>query len=126
MLRLMLDQVIDLDVAADLRSKGHDVLVVSEAGMARADDEDIQAFAVRENRIFVTLDDDFGDWAILPLNRHPGVIRLKVEPTDTKSIESVLFPFVAASERRGFSNRLVIVRRDRLRWIRTGSGEVES
>jgi hypothetical protein len=23
----------------------------------------------------------FGDWIVLPLSRHPGVIRLKVDPT---------------------------------------------
>lgn len=125
MLRLLLDQMIDIDVAAHLSERGYDVLVVSEVGMARADDAEILELAIREDRILVTLDDDFGDWAILPLDRHPGVIRAKVEPTDTENIESVLFPFLEASAERDFSNRLLIVRRGRARWIRTGRTDIE-
>ncbi len=94
LLRLLLDQMIDSDVAADLRAVGHDVCCVGEAGMARADDAEVLRFATGETRILVTLDEDFGDWAGLPLDRHPGVIRIKALPTSTEMIESVFFPFL--------------------------------
>ena len=119
-LRLLLDQMIDSDVAADLRAAGHDVCCVGELGMKRADDAEILRLAIRENRILVTLDEHFGDWAVLPLNRHPGVIRIKAEPTTTEMIESVLLPFLAAFGRQEFTDRLVIVRSTGVRWIRTG------
>jgi predicted nuclease of predicted toxin-antitoxin system len=119
-LRLLLDQMIDTDVAADLRAAGHDVCCIGELGMRRADDAEILQLAIQENRILVTLDEDFGDWALLPLSRHPGVIRIKAVPTCTEMIESVLFPFLETCGDREFSDHLVIVRSAGVRWIRTG------
>lgn len=66
-LRLYLDQMFGLDVAAALRREGHDVLRAAETGLARADDALILEKAIREERILVTLDEHFGDWVILPL-----------------------------------------------------------
>jgi len=80
-LKLYLDQMFRLDVAQALRGEGHDVVRASEVGQDRTDDYQILQKAIAENRILVTLDDDFGDWVILPLSKHPGVIRLKVNPT---------------------------------------------
>jgi len=37
---------------------------------------------VDEGRLLGTLDEHFGDWAILPLSAHPGVIRIKASPDD--------------------------------------------
>jgi len=80
-LKLYLDQMFRMDVAQALRDEGHDVVRASEVGQARADDQQILQKAIAENRILVTLDEHFGDWVILPLSRHSGVIRLKVNPT---------------------------------------------
>jgi predicted nuclease of predicted toxin-antitoxin system len=53
---------------------------------ARADDKEIVERAISENRILVTLDQHFGDWAVLPLSHHPGVVRLKVNPTTSENV----------------------------------------
>jgi predicted nuclease of predicted toxin-antitoxin system len=50
--------------------------------------------AITENRILVTLDEHFGDWVILPLSKHPGVIRLKINPTTSKNATNLLTPFL--------------------------------
>ncbi len=50
-LRLLLDQMIDSDVAADLPAAGHDVCCVADVGMKRADDAEILQLAIRENRV---------------------------------------------------------------------------
>lgn len=120
-LRLLLDQMIDVDVGAKLRAAGHDVCTVGELGMARADDGEILEVAIRQRRILVTLDDDFGDWAVLPLADHPGVLRIKANPTTTAMIESVLFSFLRVHAGRQFSNHLVIVSLGGVRWIQTGA-----
>jgi len=73
-LKLYLDQMFRLDVAQALRERGYDVVRASETGQARADDKQILERAIEDNRILVTLDEHFGDWTILPLSRHPGVI----------------------------------------------------
>jgi len=119
MLRLLLDQMIDGEVAETLRDGGYDVIRVSAIGMSRADDSEILQQAIRDNRILITLDEHFGDWCVLPLSQHPGVIRIKANPAVTKTILSVLRPFLASHLNTTFTNRLVIVGTKRLRWIST-------
>ena len=58
---LLLDQMLDKDVADELRAKGHDVLRVGEIGLATADDAEVLARAIKEKRTLVTLDEHFGD-----------------------------------------------------------------
>lgn len=80
--RLYLDQMFRAEVAQALKNEGYDVLRSSETGQARADDQQVLQKTISENRILITLDEHFGDWVVLPLSRHPGVIRLKVHPTE--------------------------------------------
>ena len=54
------------------------------------------AEAIAENRILVTLDEHFGDWVILPLSKHPGVIRLKINPTTSKNAINLSYHFCAS------------------------------
>jgi predicted nuclease of predicted toxin-antitoxin system len=120
-MRLLLDQMFDEDVARALRGFGHDVVKVSDCGMASAPDDVILDQAIHEDRILVTLDEHFGDWSILPLSTHPGVIRVKVNPTTSKNVLDLLIPFLHKAVDRGFRDRLAIVRSTGVRWIRTGS-----
>ena len=118
-LRLLLDQMIDAVAAKTVSKQGHDVVRLADLGMAKADDDEVLARAIAEQRILVTLDEDFGDWAILPLSEHPGVIRLKVDPTTTANILDLLCPFLEQHKTRDFTNRLVIVRSTGVRWVPT-------
>ncbi|MFH1934487.1 MAG: DUF5615 family PIN-like protein [Pseudomonadota bacterium] len=118
-LKLYLDQMLRLDVGQDLRGEGHDVVRASEVGQARADDEQILQLAISENRILVTLDEHFGDWVILPLSRHPGVIRLKVNPTTSKKVIELLLPFLRLHSSEEFKNHLVILSQKRAKWVYT-------
>ncbi len=67
----------------------------------------------------ITLDEHFGDWSILPLSAHSGIIRLKVNPATTVNTLTLLVPFLSANVGRDFKNHLVIVRQSGIRWIRT-------
>ena len=80
-LRLFLDQMLRREVAEALRNDGHDVVRTSDVGQARADDYQILQKTISEDRILITLDEHFGNWVVLPLRTHPGVIRLKINPT---------------------------------------------
>ena len=92
--RLYLDQMIQQYVAEVLAGDGYDVVQASERGQARADDRAILKKAISEGRTLITLDAHFGDWAVLPLDRHAGVVRLKVNPTTSKNILKLLRPFL--------------------------------
>ena len=118
-LKLYLDQMFRLDVAQALRGEGHNVVRASEVGQARADDQQILQKAIAENRILVTLDKHFGDWVVLPLSKHPGVIRLKVSPTTSKNVIKLLLPFLRLHSSEQFKDHLVILSPKRSKWIHT-------
>jgi Protein of unknown function DUF82. len=117
--RLYLDQMFGLEVAQALREQGYDVIRASETGQTRADDQQILQKAISENRILLTLDEHFGDWVILPLSRHPGVVRIKVHPTTTKKVIKHLLPFLSKHSSDQFENHLVILSEKRVKWIFT-------
>lgn len=118
-LKLYLDQMFKLDVAQALREQGFNVLRASETGLARADDLQILEKAVSEDRILITLDEHFGDWAVLPLSNHPGVIRIKVNPTTSKKVIKLLTQFLHNHKSEQFKDHLVILSERRAKWIKT-------
>jgi predicted nuclease of predicted toxin-antitoxin system len=117
--RLYLDQILRHEVAQALRDEGHDVLRATEVGQARADDHQILQKAISENRVLVTLDEHFGDWVILPLSEHSGVIRLKINPTTSDNTIKLLLPFLRLHSSDQFKNYLVILSPKRSKWVYT-------
>ena len=118
-LKLYLDQMLRMDVAQVLRDEGHNVIRASEVGQERANDHQILQKAIAEHRILVTLDEHFGDWVVLPLSKHPGVIRLKVHPTTSNNIIKLLIPFLRIHSSKQFRNHLCILSPKRAKWIHT-------
>jgi predicted nuclease of predicted toxin-antitoxin system len=117
--KLYLDQMFGTEVAETLRSEGYDVLRAFEVGQSRADDSEILQRAIAENRILITLDEHFGDWAILPLSAHSGVIRIKVHPTTSSNVLALLVPFLKNCEPEQLKDHLVILSAKRAKWIHT-------
>lgn len=118
-MKLYLDQMFRIEFAEVLRAEGYNVISASEIGQATADDAEILKRVIQLNRILITLDEHFGNWAVLPLSTHPGVIRLKVHPATTLEATKLLVPFLAKHDAIEFSNHLVILSRSAERWINT-------
>jgi predicted nuclease of predicted toxin-antitoxin system len=118
-LKLYLDQMFKIDVADALRSEGNDVIRASDVGQSRAEDNEILAKAISEDRILITLDEHFGDWTVLPLSKHPGVIRLKINPTTSRKAIDLLLPFLFSNSEEQFRNRLIILAENRVKWVAT-------
>lgn len=119
-LRLYLDQCLRLEVARALIDAGYDVVRASEVGQARADDSEILLRIQSERRVLITLDDHFGNWAVLPLRKHPGVIRLKINPATAENAINLLLPFLKDRTQTELRDNLVILSPKRARWIHTG------
>ena len=117
--KLYLDQMFRVEVTQSLHEQGYDVIRASETGQARSDDQQILQKAIDENRILITLDEHFGDWVILPLSRHPGVIRIKVHPATSEKVINLLLPFLRMHTQDQFKDHLVILSEKRAKWIRT-------
>lgn len=119
MLQVLLDQMIDNNIAKALRQRHIDVLRTCEIGLNRANDAEVLNKAKEEKRVLITLDEHFGDWAILPLEKHSGVIRIKVHPTTSRNILDILLPFIEKNINKSFNNYLVILSKKGTRWINT-------
>ena len=112
--------MIDAQVATKLSAAGSDALRVSDVGMARADDRQILQHAIQKDRVLVTLDGHFGDWVVLPLSNHPGVVRIKADPATTANVLELLLSFFDKHRDTDLRDTLVIVHHNGIRWIRTG------
>jgi predicted nuclease of predicted toxin-antitoxin system len=117
--KLYLDQMFRVDVAQALREEGYDVLRASEIQQNRANDQQIFQRAITENRILVTLDEHFGDWVVLPISQHLGVIRIRVHPTTSEKVLNVLLPFLRMHTQEQLKDHLVILSEKRAKWILT-------
>ena len=93
-LRFLADESCDFAVVRALRSKGYDVLAVSEY-MRRSDDRDLIEQSYRENRILLTEDKDFG-WLVFAshavsagviLIRYPNNVRSKLGQSVLQLVE---------------------------------------
>src|SRR5262245_14014765 len=74
--RFLLDADLDpwwVEVIADLGWKAYSA---RDVGLANHEDEDLFAYAKRENLVLVTQDADFKNLRRFPLNRNPGVVIL--------------------------------------------------
>ena len=118
-LRLYLDQCLRVEVAQALRRAGYDVVRAAEVGQHRSDDLQIIQRAISDGRILITLDEHFGNWAVLPLREHPGVIRLKIHPATHQNAINTLLPFLKTRAQKDFLNSLIILSPRRSRWIHT-------
>jgi predicted nuclease of predicted toxin-antitoxin system len=83
---LLLDANVDLKFVPAREAAGHDVASVRHAIGGHAGDEDILSYAVRERRIVVTHDRDFGNLALHHGRPHAGIIYLRLRTGDALAI----------------------------------------
>jgi predicted nuclease of predicted toxin-antitoxin system len=66
---------------------GHEVLTAAEAGLARADDRDLVAFAHTHRRLLVTRDKDFGALAFTE-GTGGGIVFLRISPSTVSAVHA--------------------------------------
>jgi predicted nuclease of predicted toxin-antitoxin system len=87
-LKFLLDENVGVAVAAVLRRRGYAVASIAE-DCPGAKDKNVLQRAVRERRI-LTLDKDFGALAHQQLQRHTGIILLRLAKETPDNIARVL------------------------------------
>lgn len=74
-MKLLLDTCVSPKIAKELVAHGHDVIWVGD-WPTDPGDEEILAFALKEERVVVTLDKDFAELAVAFGRPHSGIIRI--------------------------------------------------
>ncbi len=97
-----------------IRSFGYDVEDVRDIGLGSAKDKEIIEYALKNNRIIVTRDTDFGE--VLRYPKHPGAIIFRLPYTFTvKEINEKIKEFFSSVSEDELRNAIIIVELSRYR-----------
>jgi predicted nuclease of predicted toxin-antitoxin system len=119
MMRFKIDENLHEDVAGLLRTHGHDAQTVFDEGLRGHADPEIAAAALREGRVLVTLDLDFGNIREYPPERYRGLIVLRVVDQSRRHVARVMERVVAALDSASLDGHLWVVSEGGMR-IRPG------
>jgi len=119
MMRFKIDENLHEDVAELLRTHGHDAQTVFDEGLRGHADPEIAAAALREGRVLVTLDLDFGNIREYPPERYRGLIVLRVVDQSRRHVARVMERVVAALDSAPLDGHLWVVSEGGIR-IRPG------
>lgn len=93
-MRLLADESCDFRIVRALRAAGHDVSAVIEVAPGSGD-VDVIDTAMRERRIFITEDRDFGQLVYATTKPTHGVVLLRYPSTRRANLPAVLAELVA-------------------------------
>jgi predicted nuclease of predicted toxin-antitoxin system len=113
-MHFLADESCDFRVVRALRAAGHDVMSVVEIAPG-ADDEFIIGIAMREARIFVTEDRDFGQLIYAAARPAPGVILLRFPSNARTRLPATVVEMVAQYGEK-LAQRFVVVQPGRIRF----------
>jgi predicted nuclease of predicted toxin-antitoxin system len=78
--RFLIDESADARIAPHLRDQGHDGALVATDYDPALEDTEVLAIAVRDQRILITFDRDFGE--LVFSQQHNGVLYFRLGPID--------------------------------------------
>jgi len=120
-LRFLADEGCDFAVVRALRAAGHDVAAVREV-MAGASDETVIGLALREARILLTEDKDFGQLVFASGVESPGVILFRF-PANARQAMAQTAVDLARTGSEKISKHFTVVQPGRIRISEALSGE---
>jgi predicted nuclease of predicted toxin-antitoxin system len=138
--RFLVDESLGVEASHVIRASGWNVLYVDEAGLGGKSDEDVYAFAWREDRIILTHDKDFLNDRRFPFHRNPGVIVVPGATGETPGLVDAIFrvlriigPYREANRKmklqiaedgiwslKGFAKGQIIIQKRRVRFGQHG------
>ena len=106
-MRFLVDESCDFAVFRALKAAKHDVVAVSES-FSGAEDEAIIGLAVREERILITEDKDFGRLVYPRLRESSGVILIRYPANARRAMPQTILNLISEKQDR-LARSLVVV-----------------
>jgi predicted nuclease of predicted toxin-antitoxin system len=116
-MRFLADESCDFFVVRALRAAGHDVMAVAEVAVGALDDA-VLDLAVREQRVLLTEDKDFGQLVYAATRSSSGVILMRFPVTRRASLVQAVLDLVSSRDQK-LSGCFAVVQPGRIR-ISTG------
>lgn len=114
-LKFITDECVGLPTITLLRKLGYSVVTAKEAGICGKSDFEILKLAIKEKRILVTEDIDFGNILLYPPKLHHGIILLRFRHSLESEIHDILSCLLAELKPKDFKETLIIVDKDKYR-----------
>ena len=92
-MRFLADESCDFSIVRALRSAGHDVLAVAERS-PRSDDSHVIDIALRDRRVLITEDKDFGQLVYANLQSSGGVILVRYPASVRKTLPKAVVDLI--------------------------------
>lgn len=118
-MKFKIDENLPVELAALLRSAGHDADTVHDESLIGSPDSVVIAACISEKRCLITLDLDFSDMRAYPPDDLPGLIVMRLRTQDKRHILDVAARMIPLLVNEPVMRRLWIVDEDRVR-IRGG------
>ncbi len=98
-----------------LRSEGHEITHLREEGLERLPDNEIFEKAIKEERIILTFDLDFGEIAAFATERKVSIIVFRLNNTSTPHVRERLKAVLADCSEQLRSGAVIVVEESRHR-----------
>lgn len=114
-MKFLIDMPLSPRTAEYLRSLGYDTVHASEIGMESSPDNELIAFAEKEDRIIVTMDLDFGSILHYTKKGSPGLIVFRISYATVEAVNAILIALTQRMKPKAFVNSIIIVDDQRIR-----------
>jgi|SRR3972149_700351 len=117
--KLLLDANLSPQTAKFLREFGFDVKSITEEKLGTLTDEEIVKMAVKEKRMIVTFDLDFGELYHSENFRKPGIIVLRIQNQTVENVNKALSSLLSNYQNKINKNQLmlIIVKENSIRFV---------
>ncbi len=112
-MRFLADESCDFAVVRALRAAGHDVVAVRDVKPG-APDEAVISLALRESRVLLTEDKDFGQLVFASAIESPGVVLIRFPASARQPMARTVVKLVEAGTEK-IMGRFVVVQPGRIR-----------
>ena len=109
------DENLPVEVTELLRGAGYDAMSVLEQGMGGESDPVLDEVCLKEGRVLITLDTDFGDIRVYPPSEAPGYVVLRLKQQDKYSVIEIMERLIPMFNQENLENRLWIVDEQKVR-----------
>lgn len=109
MLKLLLDANLSPETAKFFRRKGLNVKSIQEEKLGKLADKEIVELAIKEERIVVTLDLDFGELWYFVFKGKTGIIVLRTKFQTVEWVNKILEKFLKERFKEGMEKSLIVL-----------------
>jgi predicted nuclease of predicted toxin-antitoxin system len=108
-MKIFIDQCVHADAVQALRKEGFIVETAFEAGLHKADDQEIFKHAKKTKQGLLTFDHDFGNIIRFPVRGSAGTVIFYFEKMSKKAVIAGILNFFTSTNGSKLRNRLCIV-----------------